>query len=517
MTEAGAVQEALLPGVTGHLPKQTVGIRIANAPNRRLLEGIVANLELKCVVLSEADLSEERLFGFEMIVADEKAARDLRPLVKQRQSAGQHIKPALIAVVAAPYKAASEHADRTAFDGILALPEKPALLAAQLGVALYAHRSFAHRYQSELDELHLNRRIFRSIASGISITDARTKDHPLLYVNPAFEVMTGYSLEESEGRNCRFLQAGHGDQPGLTLVREAIAQGRETVAVLRNYRKDGTGFWNELSISPIRNADGVLTHFVGIQNDVTERVEFEIALRESEKLAVVGRLAASIAHEVNNPLEALMNVLYLARQVLPKNAENAAAEHYLGMMDAEMNRVKLITARSLRFYKQSGGPEAVLADDLVRSTLDVYEPRFRNYDITVEHRERSTQHVVCLASEIRQVLSNLITNAMDAMRATGGRLTVRTKEATDWRSGRKGVAVTVADTGKGMSPETKANLYRAFFTTKGDNGNGLGLWISAEIVQRHHGRLRVRSREGARSGTAFELFLPYQAVSGTPD
>ena len=209
-----------------------------------------------------------------------------------------------------------------------------------------------------------------------------------------------------------------------------------------------------------------------------------------------------------------MNLLYLAQEAMPGIAETEVAERYLMLMDDEMNRVKLITARSLRFYKQSEGPEAVLADDLVRSTLDVYEPRFRNYQITVEHRERSTQHIVCLTSEIRQVVSNLITDAVDAMRATGGRLRIRTKEATDWRSGAKGIVITVSDTGKGMSRDTMANIYRAFFTTKGDAGNGLGLWISAEIVQRHHGRLMVRSREENRRGTVFALFLPYQGVSG---
>jgi two-component system, sporulation sensor kinase C len=495
-------------------PLSRVAIRVEDPISRRLLEGIVGNLGLQSVVLSQEELLSDSIFEFEMIIADEQVARDLRPLVIEQQSNGKLIKPALVAVVVAPYAAKSEDADRKAFDAILGLPEKPAIVSAQLGVALYSHRAFAQRYESALEELSLNRNIFKSVTSGISVSNAQQDDLPLAYVNPAFEVMTGYALEEVEGRNCRFLQNGDSDQPGLTLIREAIKGQRETTAVLRNYRKDGSAFWNELSLSPIRNASGEVTHFVGIQDDVTERVEFESALRESEKLAAVGRLASSIAHEINNPLEAMMNLLYLAQNNLPEIEGNADTAEYLRHLDEELQRVKLITARSLRFYKQSHGPEAVLASALLNSVLDVYAPRLLNYNVRVERRERSTEHIVCLVSEIRQVFSNLVTNAIDAMSKDGGRLLIRTHEATDWSSDRKGLVLTVADTGKGMSPETRANVWRAFYTTKGVSGTGLGLWISSEIVQRHHGHLRLRSRQGESSGTVFQLFLPYQAASG---
>ncbi len=223
---------------------------------------------------------------------------------------------------------------------------------------------------------------------------------PLMYVNPSFEIMTGYSLEEVEGKNCRFLQRGEKDQPGLTLIREAIRQERQTVAVLRNYRKDGSSFWNELTLSPIRNRDGVLTHFVGIQLDVTERIELESALRESEKLAAVGRLASSISHEINNPLEAIVNLIYLAEQTASKAEDNQESVTYLQQADQELQRVKLLTAQSLRFYKQSTGPEAVLSHDLLVSVIDLYKPRFINYNVTLDLRERSTQHIVGLGSEL---------------------------------------------------------------------------------------------------------------------
>ena len=515
MTDTQSLDIALSASAAPLPDKPGVGLFIRDRACRRLLEGIVLSLHLNPASFTEADLSGDAAFPLEMIIADEDLARKIRPLIDARHVAGEEIKPALVAVVDASHAAAPQTRDHEDFDALLAMPERPELLNAQLGVALYAHRAFARRYKSALEELDLNRSIFKSVTSGISVANAQLPDMPLMYVNPAFEVMTGYTLEEVEGKNCRFLQNDEPDQPGLTLVREALVQQRETVVVLKNYRKDGSMFWNELSLSPIRNQEGMLTHFVGIQMDVTERVEFEIALRQAEKLAAVGRLASAIAHEINNPLEAVMNLVYLAKETLPPAEESGDARRYLGQADLELQRVKLITAQSLRFYKQSHGPEAVTCEELLASILDIYKPRFHNFNIAVRRRNRSTQHIVCMASEIRQVLSNLVTNAIDAMSHTGGTLYVRTREATDWNSDTKGIVVTVADTGKGMSKQTQSSIYRAFYTTKGEQGTGLGLWISSEIVQRHHGSLRMRSREhGPHRGTVFQMFLPFQAALG---
>ena len=329
--------------------------------------------------------------------------------------------------------------------------------------------------------------------------------------------MTGYSMEDVQGINCRFLQSDEREQPGLTLIREAIKQERQTTAVIRNYRRDGTMFWNELTLSPIRNRDGVVTHFVGIQMDVTERVEMESALRQSEKLAAVGRLASAISHEINNPLEAVMNLLYLAEQTAVRTEANAESLLYLQQADAELQRVKQITAQSLRFYKQSSSPEAVLMTDLVQSVLDVYRARLLNYGVDAVVRERSTQHIVGLGSELRQVLSNLVSNALDATKGLGGqgRLQVRTREATRWPHDTGGVLVTVADNGTGIPVDVIKRIYTAFYTTKGVGGTGLGLWISSEIVARHRGHLKVRSRtDEGKSYTVFQLFLPFQGPAG---
>ncbi len=486
------------------IPSAAAALFLHNPTTRRLLEAATQQLELKPNDLFATVPTTDALSSYEVILADADIARKVRSLLLQRDRAAETTAPAVIPVYeSSEIRLIEEHGF---FEGILTLPLDPAALLTQLSVILYAHRAFLRRYQTTLEELHLNRKIFCSVSSGISVAHADKPDMPLFYVNPAFEAMTGYTFEEVQGKNCRFLQGDERDQPGVTLIREALKAGQEAVTILRNYRKDGTFFWNEFSLSPIRNRDGQLTHFVGIQNDVTARVEFESALRESEKLAAVGRLAASIAHEINNPLEAVTNLLYLARY----SPEPAEVSRYLELADTELRRASLITSQSLRFYKQSTKPTTVRLSAILESVLELFRGKIENAGIAVERRLRMAKANVCLESEIRQVLSNLIRNAIDAMKGRGGgRLLVRTREATDWRTGARGTAVTVADTGSGISQQTMKRLFTAFFTTKGAAGTGLGLWVSSEIIQRHDGRLLVRSsqRSGA-SWTVFQLFLP---------
>ncbi len=228
------------------------------------------------------------------------------------------------------------------------------------------------------------------------------------------------------------------------------------------------------------------------------------ALIESEKLAAVGRLASSMAHEINNPLEAITNLLYLCRS----RALVPDVQEWLEQADLELRRISLIANQSLRFHRQSTNPQEVSCISLFNPTLDLYESRLRNARITVEKRKRAKELIVCYEGDIRHVLSNLITNAIDSM-PTGGRLLVRTREGTDWASGRKGVFLTIADTGKGIDADTQKRMFEAFFSTKGNNGAGLGLWMSSQIVQRHEGTLTIRSRTGA--GTVAVIFLPLMA------
>ncbi len=512
-TEVGPILASEQDGWSSQL-QSGVGILVADATNRRLVEGAALQIGLSATTVERTELATASLADFELIVVDEPFASDVRQALLERERRGGGINPSVIAVHASETESAPKDPKPSlpkpagaVLDGVLALPMQPAALAAQLSLILYAHRAFAQRYKSAFEELHLNRRIFRSVTSGISVADATRPDLPLVYVNPAFEVMTGYCLEEVEGKNCRFLQGSYRDQPGVTLLREALREQREVTAIMKNFRKDGSAFWNELSLSPIRNREGELTHVVGIQTDVTARVEFEAALRESEKLAAVGRLASSIAHEINNPLEAVTNLLYLARTA----EDTGETMRYLGMADKELQRVAQITSQSLRFYKQSSKPQAISVAEMIHSVMDLYESRADNSQVAIERRDRSMELVVCLESEIRQVLNNLVRNAIEAMHGRGGRLLIRSRDATDARTGVRGVVMTIADTGSGISASTRHNLFKPFFTTKGLAGTGLGLWVSAEIVTRHQGRLTMRSSQRPESsGTIFRLFLPLQ-------
>ncbi len=496
-------------------PERTqMAIHLEDATNRRLIEGLAVQLNLVPVFMDDASPRDcEEVSKMALIVADEKAASQYRDLPTPQDRPEESLQPALVAVVSPSYAESTllpRKSRKQPYDGILVLPQVPGIVLAQLSVILYAHRAAVKRFGSALEELHLNRKIFRSVTSGISIATASEPDLPLTYVNPAFEVITGYSLEDIAGRNCRFLQGEERDQPGRTLLTEAIAEQRSTVAILKNFRKDGTPFWNELSMSPIFDRDGKLSHYVGIQNDVTARVAFEEALRESEKLAATGRLAASIAHEINNPLEAVTNLLYLAKQEEEVKQKN----EYLESAEEELKRVASLTTQSLRFYRQSSHARAVRAVDMIRAVLGVYSVKLGVLGLRVECRDRSEDSVVCLESEIRQVLSNLVRNAMEAMRDCCGPLVIRTRRATQWSTGTEGIAITVADSGTGMSEETCKRLFQAFYTTKEEHGTGLGLWLSQEIIERHRGSLAFRSSQNpAHRGSVFVLFLPFQAIN----
>ncbi len=250
-------------------------------------------------------------------------------------------------------------------------------------------------------------------------------------------------------------------------------------------------------------------HVLGVvimSSDMTERRQTEHMLRTAEKLAAVGRLAASMAHEINNPLEAVTNLLFLARH----SKDRETTQSYLEQAEGELRRVAAITNQTLRFHKQSTRPLALRAEELILSVLAVYATRLGNGNVQLQQRFRSGEPVLCLDGEIRQVLSNLVSNALDAMAGRNAVLAVRACASTDWRTGRRGIRITVADSGTGMSPTVLAHLWEAFFTTKEVGGTGLGLWISYDIVERHAGRLRVRSREG--QGTLFTLWLPLDAV-----
>ncbi len=291
-------------------------------------------------------------------------------------------------------------------------------------------------------------------------------------------------------------------------------------------RADGEFSWWDVSVTPVRSPDGSLMHLLVVSRETTARKRAERALIESEKLAAVGRLAASISHEINNPLEAVTNLIYIVSGDSSLSPETRA---YLAMADRELARVSQIAGQTLRFHRQATRPRSLTTRELLDPVLALYQGRLLNSGISIDLEVRDLDELTCYEGEIRQVLNNLVGNAVDAMRASGGRLRIRAQSARDWVHDRLGARITIADTGHGMPPEVANRIFDAFYTTKGINGNGLGLWISQGIVEKHHGRLRVRSRcntrvrelqaagtepglgdKAAPSGTVFSLFLPAQ-------
>jgi signal transduction histidine kinase len=251
--------------------------------------------------------------------------------------------------------------------------------------------------------------------------------------------------------------------------------------------------------------DGGIVVYV---RDATETRLIEKALLRAERVAAAGKFAASISHEINNPLEAVTNLLFLAKTA-PELADNT--KELLSIADAELQRLSQIARTSLKFFRQSSAPAAVSMCDLIDSVLTVFQARITRLGIKVRKRYAETPEPVGYAGELQQVITNLISNALDAMK-NGGELCVSVRPClTKSDRSREGVRVTIIDSGEGMEPRIRSKLFDPFFTTKSDSGTGLGLWVSKGIIDKHQGEIRVRSTPGR--GTAVSVCLPLDGVA----
>jgi len=244
---------------------------------------------------------------------------------------------------------------------------------------------------------------------------------------------------------------------------------------------------------------------------LAERGVVEEALRRSEKLAVAGRLAASIAHEINNPLASITNLLFLIGGSLSLEE----TKKYTETAVRELKRVSEIVTQTLKFYREPMKPVVVQIPEIVDSALKLYQARLTAAEIVIERDFRKCSPLVAKAGELRQLILNLIGNALDAT-GHGGRLKIRVTNTHQHRNGsRPGIRLTIADNGTGIHPEIRKTIFEPFVSTKGNTANGLGLWVSSEIVGRHGGTIQVRSCLAVpMTGTTFSVFLPLQPQSG---
>jgi len=269
-------------------------------------------------------------------------------------------------------------------------------------------------------------------------------------------------------------------------------------------RTDGSLGWTFSRAIPLMDARGEITAWFGTATDITAQKQAEAALLRSERLASVGRMAATISHEINNPLEALTNLLYLARRSEGLSGE---ALELLGEADAELRRVAHITRQALGFYRESAAPSPTDVNVLVESAIDLLKGKIRERKVSVEKQWNATEQVTGVAGELRQVFSNLLVNSVDAV-DDGGVIKLRTSTCR-LRDGRPGVRITVADNGKGIEPASLPHIFEPLYTTKGEVGTGLGLWVSKRLIEKHGGSIQVRSScNGPRKGSTFSVTLP---------
>jgi PAS domain S-box-containing protein len=270
----------------------------------------------------------------------------------------------------------------------------------------------------------------------------------------------------------------------------------------RRMHKNGEAVEVSLTISPIRDFDGRVIGSSKIARDISGRKRMEQVLIQSEKLAVTGRMAATIAHEINNPLDAVMNLVYLARQSV---ASNSHARKYLLTAEKELERVSHIARQTLGYYRDPGEPVEIRLEQLFEELLAVYHSKLVAGKISVDCAFRHPCGITASKGELMQVFSNLITNAIDAM-PQGGVLSISTRQL-----GEEGIETTIRDKGVGIMPENLPKVFEPFFTTKGNLGTGIGLWVAKQLIEKSGGKITLQSSTvSPENGTKVIVFTPFR-------
>jgi len=378
-------------------------------------------------------------------------------------------------------------------------------------------KKITHAYDRQLETAENQRReavaseawlrtTLKSIGDAVIACDA---DGRVVFMNLVGERLTGWLSVEAKGRALHEVfrivnetSRAVVESPVEKVRRLGIVVGLANHTIL--IRRDGKEFNIDDSGAPIVNDKGDIVGIVLIFRDITERHQAEAALVRAERLASAGRLSAAIAHEVNNPLEALTNLLYLTKADLPEGN----ARDYIEQAESEVVRIAHITRQSLGFHQDHKSDSLFSAAAVVNQSVGFYTARATIKSVKLTTEIRSDVELMGSNGELRQILSNLISNAMDAC-GPGGRIRVNLRKAQEATSGRIGAMISIADSGCGIAPEKLAAIFEPFYTTKGSTGTGLGLWVTKQLVEKQGGVIRVRSStSGTNIGTTFRMFLP---------
>jgi PAS domain S-box-containing protein len=325
--------------------------------------------------------------------------------------------------------------------------------------------------------------------------------------NPGATRILGYTSDEMIGTSILRIIPDelHSDEP-IILAKIRAGERIDHFETIR-LTKDGRRLDVSLGISPVRDDSGQVIGAAKILRDISARKRLEESLIQAEKLAATGRMAATIAHEINNPLEAVVNLLFLSRG-RATDPEQAA---YLEAAAGEVDRVSHIAKQTLGYYRDHTGAASTSLSDIAAETIRVYEPRCKAAGIRIERHLDPSPKIVLRKGEIMQVISNLIANAIYAM-PSGGTLSISVKHPSSGNGSGDGVVLSVEDTGVGIPAEKLPRIFDAFFTTRGTIGTGIGLFVARQFVEGHGGKIQVESRTSPHShGTRMSIFLPLES------
>jgi PAS domain S-box-containing protein len=344
-------------------------------------------------------------------------------------------------------------------------------------------------------------RFLNTVPSGLARCG---RDLRFRMVNPAYAQIVGLPVEQIIGRRVPDVIGARGWEIIQPYVERALRGERMEYQSELPFASGGTRHIHVI-YTPDTDSSGQVVGWVASITDITESKTIEAQLQKVEKLAAAGQLAASLAHEINNPLSSVTNALYL----LSSSSDlDAPASRLVAMAESELARVARIVKQSLSYHRAGKAPRQLDLGAVVQESLQIFREKFHRYNIELTKKIAPETLITGFADEIRQVIDNLLLNALEAT-PSGGRVTVSVHRSRNWKSRREGVRLTIGDTGHGIPRQKLTSIFEPFFTTKDEKGTGLGLWVVSGIVAKHDGSIKVRSAaSGDKSGTVISILWP---------